>query len=408
MTSSRKFASIIIALAISLSSSGNSDAQEQSGKEILQKASDYASSLGSFTADFEIQFEAVIDGEIEAIDTDYTIAMKRPASLSVHMKNPATEQYFFTSDTQTIQYIPEFNQYVVVPQRTPPEKIVRAASNSIRLPAIAIFAELVKESPFAPVLAADTPIEIIGQEKINDVLCDQVRFTYTDFKCDVWIEQGENAVIHRIVPDLSPMKEGYIQQGINVETFDTTLNILYWQPNYTDDSILTYTPKEDVELVAQFYRPLPPAPALKFIGKEAPLIELKQLDGETFTLASKIGKEIIVLDFWATWCTPCRIGMPILEKVTNEFEDVKLYAINRQEGPDLINLFMKEAGLDLNVLLDSDDVASVAYLAETIPLTIIIGRDGLVKKVHNGISRTYEEDIRAELTEVVKEDSATQ
>lgn len=404
MNSSKKFNSIIVALAISFSISGNTDAQEKSGKEILRKAVEYASSLGSFTTDFEILFEAQVDGQVENVATDYTVAQRRPGIASIHMDNPSMELFLYTSPTGTTRYLPELNQYIAETQIAPVADLFRSASNNITLPAMAIFAELVKDAPLASTLSGVTPIKLLGQEDVNDISCDRIKFSYADFSCEVWISQGSRPLIQRITPDLAPMKEGFIKQGINIESFEVQLNVLHWQPNYVDDATLVYTPGDDAELVAQFYRPTPPSPAMELIGKEAPSLNLKQLDGKSFDVASKKGKEIVVLDFWATWCGPCRMGMPILSRVTKEFESkgVRLYAVNLQEGPDEINPFLKNTDLDLTVVLDTEGELANTYLAESIPQMVIIGRDGIVKKVHIGITPTYEEDLRSEFIELTK------
>ena len=131
---------------------------------------------------------------------------------------------------------------------------------------------------------------------------------------------------------------------------------------------------------------------------------MKTLTGEDFSLASKKDNEVVILDFWATWCGPCRMGMPILSKVAKEFEDrgVRLYAVNLQEGPDEINPFLESTGLDLNVLLDTDGAVGNAFLAESIPQMVIVGKDGTIKKVHIGVTPNYEDEVRAELTELTE------
>jgi thiol-disulfide isomerase/thioredoxin len=404
MIISKLYRSALIVFAVSLSLSNTTIAQEQSGKEILQKAVNHATSMSAFTADFEIVFTATVDGQNEDTATDYTVAVKQPESAVIHMSSPQMELHLYTSDKETTRYLPELNQYIVEPRMTPVADLYRAASNNITLPAMAIFAELVKDAPLAAVLSGEKPITLVGQETVNDIPCDRVKFEYADFSCEVWIAQGAKPLIHRIKPDLALMKEGFIKQGINVESFDVDLNVLHWQPNMVKDNALKYSPAADAELVTQFYRPEPASPAMALIGQEAPSLDLKLLDGTSFSVASKKGNEIVVLDFWASWCGPCRMGMPILSKVVNEFEDkgVRLYAVNLNEGPDEINPFLESTGLDITVVLDTEGALGNAYLAESIPQMVIIGRDGIVKKVHTGVTPNYEEDIRAEFIELTK------
>ena len=373
------------------------------GEEILRRAAIYTGTLNGFTVDFEAEVDVHVDDEKENFITDYTVAFRRPMEASVHMNNRYSEVRFFTSDTTTTRYVAEFEQVQVEEKGTRPFSLIRGASNQMIVPAVAVFAELTKETPYASTINSDAPIALIGSEEVNGVMCDRVRFDYADFTCEVWVEQGAEAKIRKIVPDLTPIKESIRGRGGDVKKYEVSLNVLHWQPNVATDKSLVYQPIDGVEQVAQFYRPQPPAPAEALLGKPAPAINLTQLDGQPFDLASKKGKEIVILDFWATWCGPCRMGMPILNKVAQEFtdKDVRLYAVNLEETEEQINGFLESTKIEgLTVVMDKNGDTSEPYMAESIPLMLMIGKDGLVKKVHLGVTPNYEDEVRAELEEL--------
>ena len=121
-------------------------------------------------------------------------------------------------------------------------------------------------------------------------------------------------------------------------------------------------------------------------GKAAPAFELEDLEGKKVKLEELKGS-VVVLDFWATWCGPCRRGMPILDKVAQARKDrgVKVYAVNLEEDKDHVAAFVKETKLGLPVLLDADGAVGRDYGARAIPETVIIGKDGMVKKVLIGL-----------------------
>ena len=144
-------------------------------------------------------------------------------------------------------------------------------------------------------------------------------------------------------------------------------------------------------------------------GKEAPNFELRLLDGGELELATKEDKEIVVLDFWATWCGPCRQAMPIIERVTNELadRDVRLYAVNLQEEPEDIREFLEQQGINVQVALDTAGEVANQYMAFGIPQTVIIDKSGIVQSVHVGVSPHLETELREELLRLAAGESLT-
>lgn len=399
----RKLTLLAPALAITATTAFAQDTAD--GKPILRRAVDYSARLNGFTVDFEVEVDFHVDDDKEQFITDYTVAFRRPMEASVHMNSRYSQVHFYTSSTSTTKYVPEYEQVQVIEKGTLPANLMRGASIGTVLPVIAIMGEFTKEVPLGSVLSSETAIEHIGEEELNGVLCDIVRFDYADFTCDIWIQQGDEALVHKIVPDLAPVEESLKERGGEVKKYYVGLNVMHWQPNEVTDESLVYEPIKGIEKVAQFYRKQPPAPADVLIGKVAPAISLTQLDGQPFDLASKKDNEIVILDFWATWCGPCRMGMPILNKVSKEFadKDVRLYAVNLQETPDQVNAFLESNEMkELTVVLDSNGETSQPYMASSIPLMIMIGKDGTVKKVHLGVTPNYEDEVRADLEELTQ------
>ncbi len=139
-------------------------------------------------------------------------------------------------------------------------------------------------------------------------------------------------------------------------------------------------------------------------GKVAPDFTLPNLNGTSVSLSSHLGKDVVVLDFWASWCPPCRKGLPTLNSLAKALEgqSVAVYAINIRESTALVSEFARVEKLTLPILLDDTGLVADDYGVTTIPQTVIIDRAGNVHKVLVGLPMWEAEesllaDIRAAL-----------
>jgi thiol-disulfide isomerase/thioredoxin len=106
---------------------------------------------------------------------------------------------------------------------------------------------------------------------------------------------------------------------------------------------------------------------------------LPLLEGGNVSLGGLKGK-IVFLNFWATWCPPCRAEMPAMEALYNQFknDDLAFIAVDLQETKDEVSAFVQEHGFTFPVALDMDGGVSAKYGVQSIPTTLIIDRDGNV------------------------------
>jgi thiol-disulfide isomerase/thioredoxin len=141
----------------------------------------------------------------------------------------------------------------------------------------------------------------------------------------------------------------------------------------------------------------------QLVGKPAPAFDLADPEGKTISLVSLKGN-VVVLDFWATWCGPCRVTLPLLDKVATEHagRDVVVLAINVGEDAGTVSSYLAEQKLAVTALLDKDTAVSKAYFANAIPQTVVIGRDGVVRHVSIGATSNYETELRGQIDAALK------
>lgn len=121
----------------------------------------------------------------------------------------------------------------------------------------------------------------------------------------------------------------------------------------------------------------------------APAFTLKNLAGEEVSLKDYRGKKVM-LNFWATWCPPCKEEMPAMEQFYKESsKEVEILAVNL-DPQNNVNSFVKDNKLTFPILLDQNGTTQQIYSIISIPTTLIIDEQGLILKKHIG-SMTYEQ-----------------
>ncbi|KIL49962.1 TlpA family protein disulfide reductase [Jeotgalibacillus soli] len=131
--------------------------------------------------------------------------------------------------------------------------------------------------------------------------------------------------------------------------------------------------------------PVNTAPVVNEALQRVPDFSLKALDGTTIQISDLKGKKVIV-NFWTTWCPPCREEMPALQSYYEEYRDVhqvEIVAVNltkEDHGKDKIEQFAREYGLTFPVVLDEEGKAQKQYMIMTLPTTFIVNEQGQIQK----------------------------
>lgn len=142
------------------------------------------------------------------------------------------------------------------------------------------------------------------------------------------------------------------------------------------------SPAQNRTLTGRLFAQLPEP---ELIGKPAPEFTLKDIDGREITLASLRGKPVL-LDFWATWCEPCRESMPHVQALYDQFKEKGLIVlgIDTDEPAEKARNYFADQKYSFANLLGSGSNVIKNYGAEAIPRVVLIGKDRVVRYVHSG------------------------
>ena len=117
------------------------------------------------------------------------------------------------------------------------------------------------------------------------------------------------------------------------------------------------------------------------LGEPAPNFQLRDLNGHLITLSDLRGK-VVLLNFWATWCGPCRVEMPAMEQLYRMFQrkDFEILAVSTDaQGAAITRPFQQENRLTFPILHDPDYRVGLTYGARSLPMTFLIDRLGIIR-----------------------------
>ena len=139
-------------------------------------------------------------------------------------------------------------------------------------------------------------------------------------------------------------------------------------------------------------------------GQPAPDFALKSSSGENLRLSEYRG-DVVMINFWATWCGPCRQEMPLLDELYTRYQRVgfNLLGVNIDDDSAGALKMVQELGVNFPVLFDSRKEVSKLYEVEAMPTTVLLDREGRVRHVHHGYKPGYEEKYLAEIRSLLRE-----
>jgi len=134
-------------------------------------------------------------------------------------------------------------------------------------------------------------------------------------------------------------------------------------------------------------------------GEESPDFTLKSRDGGNIKLSEQRGN-IVLVNFWASWCGPCREELPAFEDLYQEYQDmgVEILAVNVDDEAEKANVLLQDIEVSFPVLYDTSGEVSELYDVSAMPTTVLIDRDGNVRVIHpgyrSGDEKKYEKAIK--------------
>jgi peroxiredoxin len=214
-----------------------------------------------------------------------------------------------------------------------------------------------------PIIEKTEDIKVLGER----FPCYVVRTHTEKAEYQLWIDR-ERFYVLQSVQKAAP------KPGVTTEIRTRTTLMEVNQP--IPDSLFKFEPGKgwaETEMLV-----LPGEERALLTGARAANFTLKSLAGDSAALEQARGK-VVVLDFWATWCPPCRAELPLIEKLRAEFSGkVEFYGVNDEEASTVKN-FVKKNGYEMTVLMDGRRQVHHLYGVTAIPTLLVIDPQGVIR-----------------------------
>jgi peroxiredoxin len=341
--------------------------------------------------------------QIPAIE--YRVASREPNQVALRASGGAMEPSFVQTTNEQMTLLPFARSFVREELSVSIEELL-AEPDALTVPGADLLIGLAFGA-MSDLFSAES--EIVKNETIDGVDCVRLKLSGAR-RGEVWIATGETPWIVRYLEASNDANVPVESEDGGGFAFQPRLDMHFsdWRSEATDDSIFELNPGIGFESVANVEEAMQrlqggqPERLLAEdhpgVNKPAPDVTIKPMNGESFTLASRQGK-IVVLDFWASWCKPCIIDMPLLIEALDGFsnEQVELWAVNRFESVETIENFLVKEKIDIPTALDPDNAVAAAFQVTGIPHVVVVDQNGVVRFVHVGSSFDNKDYLRGEI-----------
>jgi thiol-disulfide isomerase/thioredoxin len=371
---------IVVALLIALATQAGAEGPD--ALKIVKDASDYVKGLDAFGVAFKVSTHLEVEGQTRDITLDADVLLKGGQQSILKIKTDTDEAQVTCTGADLYLYLPKQNKFKKLEAPLDREDTLGMISGGAMRPSTIWLGQFVNGSLD---LLQDATGAFVGEESGQQ----HVKLTYPNLSVDLWFS-GSPALLQKMEMDvtnaLGPPGQGPAK-AVNTLTFSN------WQtaPELTAQHFAWKAPEGATEESSD--------PNKALVGKAAPDFTLGMLAGGEMKLSSHKDKDVVILDFFATWCGPCRMSMPVVNDVANEYKSkgVAFYAVNCGEEAEKVKSYLAGQKLDLPVAMDATSKVQMTYGANSIPRMIVVGKDGTVQAVHAGFSPDLGRTLRQQI-----------
>ena len=378
----------------------------EEGRGILQRITDKYKSARSYIIEGSMEMALMSKGvRMFSITVPFVIAGVYPYHCRFEMKNSAMGVIKVCDGEQTWTYFESQNKYMFGPYIALDTSSDKGALDALRPEAPPVFGVgLLSATPGGAI----EDFEIVDEDTImysgQVVPCTVLQYRVpadgdesggkdgVSVLVTNWIDPVRDLILKNEVFGAMPQDSSMaFSAEFRAMTSYTRISIDEAVP----DSLFTFTPPDSAEFIEDVRRLLGQS---EFMDKTLPSVNLHDAEGLEVLINDYKGK-VVLLDFWATWCLPCRKELPHIQKLHEEYADEGLVVIGvSNESPETIRKFLQKHSYTFSILVDEESEACKALKVKSIPACFIIDEEGIVRDHLVGMQS--ESNLRSALRKV--------
>ena len=252
-----------------------------------------------------------------------------------------------------------------------------------------------------PGVYGDTSVKLLNSAEIDGERCYRIEASNGDYVSVFWIDEDEWVL--RAQSDSRPSESGRITQTtryqVDINPDFRNVSFVPDLPEGFRDMTVAELKAEQAAKRAEYYRNNPRKLSVE-VGEQLEDWELKDLDGNAYRLSDQRGK-VVLMDFWSTWCGPCKAAMPSMQKLHDKYKDqgLQLFGISMWErDPEDAPEFVEDVEYSYQFLLNGDELGE-RFDIPSIPTFMLVDKEGKLSMFHIGHSK----EVESELDKAIKE-----